>query len=161
MGYSLLITTLCHDNKCFKDMDCLFSSGSSVGSNGAGLCLNPFNFLSQSLHQAKLPTQARQGLSPPCRTQPESSLLPFTLQPQARCSLGTPTLLSALQYLWCPRFWEPSVSILHACLGPQSQLWQSVGPADCAPTPQEWGPGVCAVKTPASHLDKLPKQLWT
>jgi hypothetical protein len=136
-------------------MDCLFSSGSAMGSNGPGLSLKSWlpsllQKVSQHSQPGSPPSQtthrANQGISPPRRTQLDLPLL-FSPPAQARSSPWTPTLFSTLLQhpvaSGVPKSLRTDVSSLHAGPGsPPSQLLQSPGTSDCAPLPpRAWSHG--------------------
>lgn len=50
-GMVLHITTVCHDNKYLKTMECLFSLEAAVGNNGTDLCGNSHSNLLQKVSQ--------------------------------------------------------------------------------------------------------------
>ena len=121
-----LLTTLCPDNKCFKTMDCLFSSGPALLKQWSRSSFKELRLVS-----CKRPPcacrgrQASRGHSLPARESARELLLPFSLQAWARgSSTGLYSVLSSS---------ETSSSVCHV---------------------QELEPAVPAPRDPSPRLDE-------
>jgi hypothetical protein len=145
-------------------MDCLFSSGSSMGSNGEEFCLKSHNLILcrrplctpiQGCDQAKSkPAAADKPSTLPllCGTSQNTSPWLFPLGPR----LWAPSQCSALPQHpvvpGCPRAWEPDGPGLLADPGTPRPALAVPWASDCPPpSPEKW-PHTCLTRVSTVKL---------